>query len=420
MLRREWAPSTTKTQPLEAKFQNYDNRFVKADERERAWLRHAGLPATPDPRAGCSTRASASPRSTSRWRAWYAERPTEPPVVQGTGVFRGFVVMLQLAAVPPPARDFRWLDCLLSRSPSARIRVVPARQEQLRPDVRAPKPRRAPAARPSTSQCIRLALLCRAAGHPGLFAEFLRDRNVLPHDPLDGREGERRLLVIFFDGLDELAMQGRAAQEVARSFVESLIAKLDNLNDPSREPPRLVQVIIGGRDIAVQAVRLPPEKVLHVLPYHGSDPATFSAGQKLLKRADGGRDLWWRKKYGALTGEGYRGLPRDLKAGQSEDITAQPLPELPPGAQLPARAAQFHPRPEPERGLSRACLDAVYERPWGDGEHPAKRQLTKLDFHNLLDELSLAAWHGEGRTVTETTLVEACLRAGLSGQLERF
>ena len=62
----------------------------------------------------------------------------------------------------------------------------------------------------------------------------------------------------------------------------------------------------------------------------------------------------------------------------------------------------------------------MYERPWGEGDHPAKRQLTKEEFHNLLDELGLAAWHGEGRTVTETALVEACVRAGLSEQLERF
>ena len=170
-------------------------------------------------------------------------------------------------------------------------------------------------------------------------------------------------------------MQGRAGQEVARSFVEALGAKLDNLNDPGRERPRLVQVILGGRDIAVQAARLPIEKVLHVLPYHGSNPDDFDAAQKLLKRTDRGCDRWWQR-YGELTGEDYNGLPEALHNERLEDITAQPL--LNYLLALSYRRGKLDFSRSPSRNeIYRDLLDAVHERPWGEGAHPSKSQLTE-------------------------------------------
>ena len=62
-----------------------------------------------------------------------------------------------------------------------------------------------------------------------------------------------RAFLILFDGLDELAMQGRAGQEVAKNFVEAVEHKIDLLNDREN---RLVQVAFGGRDIAVQSAQL--------------------------------------------------------------------------------------------------------------------------------------------------------------------
>ena len=46
-------------------------------------------------------------------------------------------------------------------------------------------------------------------------AKFVRDDGFLRHNPLDKDKAESRLLIIF-DGLDELAMQGKIATEIAQ------------------------------------------------------------------------------------------------------------------------------------------------------------------------------------------------------------
>lgn len=51
--------------------------------------------------------------------------------------------------------------------------------------------------------------------------EFVQLERFLPHNPLDRVDGESRLLIIF-DGLDELWMQGKVAEEAAKQFVEEI------------------------------------------------------------------------------------------------------------------------------------------------------------------------------------------------------
>ena len=87
----------------------------------------------------------------------------------------------------------------------------------------------------------------------------------LTGSPLDASEGKERLLIIF-DGLDELSMQGKAAAETAQFFVDEVISKIDKFNGQGFRR----QVLITGRDLAVQSAssRLRGERqILHVLPY---------------------------------------------------------------------------------------------------------------------------------------------------------
>lgn len=59
--------------------------------------------------------------------------------------------------------------------------------------------------------------------------DFIQSAQLLPHNPLHPDSREERLLILF-DGLDELAMQGRAGAEVAREFVEEVNKNVDNAN----------------------------------------------------------------------------------------------------------------------------------------------------------------------------------------------
>ena len=52
--------------------------------------------------------------------------------------------------------------------------------------------------------------------------------------------------------------------------------------------------------------------------------------------------------------------------------------------------------------------------------HPTRKVLSRDEFQQLLDELGLAAWHGTGRTFTESQAERACEKAGLSEQLSTF
>jgi hypothetical protein len=259
-LRREWAGHVESYAPIDTEIAKYENRFAKADERERAWLRHAAY----------LQRQINEPVFEESFglaqiyvplRAWYAE-PRDGPVVEigtvpGGAEQHHTVVNLRRHLI-------RWLN---KRDPKDAIRAIcggPGSGKSSFAKMFAAELARN-GQRVLYVPLHRIILREEMPDIQAVLAEFLRDRDVLPHDPLDGRTGERHLIV-FFDGLDELAMQGRAGQEVARSFVEALIAKLGNLNDSSRDRQQLVQVILGGRDIAVEAVRLPTAKVLPVVP----------------------------------------------------------------------------------------------------------------------------------------------------------
>ena len=78
--------------------------------------------------------------------------------------------------------------------------------------------------------------------------KFVRDDGFLRHNPLDKDQADSRLLIIF-DGLDELAMQGKIATEIAQQFVREVQRKVERFN--GRET--CLQVLISGRELVVQA-----------------------------------------------------------------------------------------------------------------------------------------------------------------------
>lgn len=160
---------------------------------------------------------------------------------------------------------------------------------------------------------------------------FVRDEGVLSQNPLDPESPEPKLLIIF-DGLDELASQGRAAAETARAFVREVERTVEKRN---LQQLRL-RVLISGRELVVQENESEfrrPRQILSLLPYYLSGPSDtrlpMARGEEeyqdpkgLLKKDL--RQAWW-KNYGRLTGKAFQALPPELGRPDLDEITAQPL-----------------------------------------------------------------------------------------------
>ena len=205
--------------------------------------------------------------------------------------------------------------------------------------------------------------------------EFVNYDGFLPHNPLDPKEGESCLLIIF-DGLDELSMQGKVAAEVAQRFVQEVQRKVESLN---AHEPRL-KVIISGRELAVQANAdgfRKPQQILQVLPYYLSTDDTFKPfsntkdkyvdEHNLLKQDQ--RQLWWAA-YGKASGRGYNEMPEVLSREALVEITSQPLLNYLVALSFARGTLDF----ATESSLNVIyddLLKAVYQRVWGEHQHPA-------------------------------------------------
>jgi hypothetical protein len=147
---------------------------------------------------------------------------------------------------------------------------------------------------------------------------FVQAEGVLTQNPLDPNSPEPNLTIIF-DGLDELASQGKAAAETARAFVREVEKTLERRNLQSTR----LRILISGREVVIQENESEfrrNRQVLFLLPYFVSE--MYHDPENLLKSDL--RQLWWRT-YGRLTGKDYDGLPSQLASEDLEEITAQLL-----------------------------------------------------------------------------------------------
>jgi hypothetical protein len=124
--------------------------------------------------------------------------------------------------------------------------------------------------------------------------EFVQIERFLRHNPMDRSDGEERLLIIF-DGLDELAMQGKIAEEIAKQFVDEVRSKVSQFNQHKTR----LQVLFSGREVAVQANRTKfreLHQILHILSYfiteeeRKDESNNYVDEQKLLEQDQ--RQLW--------------------------------------------------------------------------------------------------------------------------------
>jgi uncharacterized protein YjbI with pentapeptide repeats len=263
---------------------------------------------------------------------------------------------------------------------------------------------------------------------------FSRDEGVLLQNPLDPESPEKNLVIIF-DGLDELASQGKAAAETARAFIREVEKTAEKRNMQKMS----LRIVISGRELVVQENESEFRKdrqVLTLLPYFVS-----KSDQRLMARVarapgdlvrddeeyiDAGellkvdlRQAWW-EGYGKLTGRGYPGLPGELARQDLEEITGQPLLNYLVALSFTRDDLDF----KKDVGLNAIYFDlvsAVYERAYDKKRRFAPiRHMKFEDFIRVLEEIGLAAWHGDGRTTTVREIEEHCKASGVDTLLCSF
>jgi hypothetical protein len=71
--------------------------------------------------------------------------------------------------------------------------------------------------------------------------------------------------------------------------------------------------------------------------------------------------------------------------------------------------------------IYRDLLEAVYARGYEKRRHWAPlRHISFDNFSRILEEIALAAWHGDGRTTTVREIEEHCRASGLDGLFAEF
>ena len=245
---------------------------------------------------------------------------------------------------------------------------------------------------------------------------YLKDQVIFNQNPLDPNSPELNLTIIF-DGLDELASQGKAAAETARDFVREIEKTLDRRNHQTVK----LRVLISGREVIVQQNESElrrNKQVLFLLPYFVSeDRKSFQDPGGLLQTDY--RQQWWQK-YGALTGRAYQGLPEPLAREDLDEITAQPLLNFLVALSFTREKIDFS-KAVNLNLIYDDLVKAVYERGYEKRRPYSQiRQISLEDFSRVLEEIALAAWHGDGRTTTVREIQEHCTAAGLEKLLSVF
>ncbi|NOH85505.1 hypothetical protein F0249_17050 [Vibrio sp. 03-59-1] len=236
-------------------------------------------------------------------------------------------------------------------------------------------------------------------------------------DAIDVNSGFDRLVLIF-DGLDELSMQGKAASETALRFVDELARILYRVNSQNRS----WQAIVTGRDISIQSseVILKNEgQILHVLPYFVNNHERYiyiDPDQLLLTDQ---RDVWW-KKFGLATGRQYKSFPSELNNNNLEPITKEPLLNYLVSFSFVRGNLNISKNVSLNK-IYEELLSQVHSRNYENRCHINTNHLSREEFIEILEEIAITVWKGKnGRTATEHEIYTGCVNNGLATHLQRF
>lgn len=231
---------------------------------------------------------------------------------------------------------------------------------------------------------------------------YLKDEKRIDADLLDPQCQDS--VILFFDGLDELAMQGKTARQAAIEFVRQVDITLLNVNRDRRR----VLVVMGGRQLVIQDCRGELHKshqILNLQPYDGRQ-----------------RNEWWRK-YGKASQRKYTTVPSELNRSDLAELTAQPLLNYLLALSYDRKKLDFT-KGVTVNAIYADLLERVYERRWGDGGNVHLRgknqYLLKDEFIDILEEIGIGVWHADSRSATMEAIRSRCELAGLAAALKKL
>ena len=234
-------------------------------------------------------------------------------------------------------------------------------------------------------------------------------------------------VLLIFDGLDELSMQGNMGAKVAKSFIDEVQRKIKELNYDKMQ----LQVIISGRPVIISANEdnlRDKKQILHLLPYYvpGGERTQYrEENQRKNILGEDQRNQWWQK-YGELIGDNYQAMPEQLSSPNLVEITKQPLlnylislsyqkskdPAVPDEDKV-----DFSENPNLNI-IYGDLLISVFERKWDTTrEHPTTKDVAEKDFCRILEEIALVAWFGDGRITTVEEMQTHCEKNNLKKYL---
>ena len=222
----------------------------------------------------------------------------------------------------------------------------------------------------------------------GTFRQPPLSRDAVEHGPP---------LVLIFDGLDELARPGEAANEVAQLFITKLHQMIASLRGDSTS---FVRVVVTGRMPSFQAARIYASatnrrsyEVVGFLPTnsHVSDASELNGVEQNLAAIDQ-RPIWWQR-YADAVGE-FDKIPQAMVDPRLQGLTHEPL--LCYLLVLSDYAVDnWEEAAENRNRIYEKLIDEVWKRGWGEGgRQGAGKHLSKDYFNLLMETIAFAAWRG--------------------------
>ena len=226
--------------------------------------------------------------------------------------------------------------------------------------------------------------------------EFTNRNRYLPNNLF-----EQQRVIFIFDGLDELAEQGKQTQEKAKDFVIQLVQEIRLSNSQNNQH----QVIITGRDISTNQITS-----------NFSEPKQHYHLQGFDEQQ---QNLWWQQ-YGTASGKDYQHMPLELKINRLKEIVSQPLLSYLVALSYVRGKIDFNQQTTLNE-IYQDLLNSVYDREKDKNITNVAQELNKQQFSRILEEVALAVWHGDtGRTATVSAIEQQCNTSGLIKNLRAF
>lgn len=234
----------------------------------------------------------------------------------------------------------------------------------------------------------------------------------------DTRDDSR--IFIVFDGLDELAQQGKLGEELAADFFRQVD---DFVKDCNRDhQPAKLKVMLCGRPVAVsntKANERQPERVRNLLPYfiNKRDHNCEWQGQPKLLEHDQ-REEWWENFGKATQNPEITGMPSDIRTDKLDPLTAEPI--------LNGLIAECRNNHRIKADTNRAqiyewLLNDVLNRVHDKSGKQHLQVASNEDIARLLEEVAITAWHnGDVRATTKTLVLARCEKSDQTGLLDRI